>query len=203
MRLNVPFYVQGINECGPVALKMIFEFFGERHELIEIKDLVDSEKSGITYTTGLARASSALGFKSEVFSARLEPDPSNYELEFYKKNTEGFQSAKEKLDKIKKDCIKQGVKLEQKEIDINEITMKIDDNCVAIVLLDWGKVVGDGIFRGHFLAITGCDDDFIFVHQPGPPEDMPFYPIKRETFDLARKSKGTDQDILFIHRKSS
>ena len=52
MRFDVPFYVQGYNECGPVTLLMILEFLGEKHEKEKIKQLIDSESTGATMTMG-------------------------------------------------------------------------------------------------------------------------------------------------------
>ena len=63
MLLKVPFYIQGINECGPAALQMVLEFFGEEHNREKIKKLVESESTGATWTTGLAKTAAQLGFK--------------------------------------------------------------------------------------------------------------------------------------------
>ena len=65
MKFQIPFYKQeDKNDCGPIALKMVLEYLGEKHSRKELMDLVDSDKSGITWTSGLAVAAAELGFKS-------------------------------------------------------------------------------------------------------------------------------------------
>jgi uncharacterized protein YvpB len=203
MKLDVPFYVQGKNECGPVNLQMILEYFGEKRDKEEIKKLVDSGSNGITWGLGLANAASYLGFPSEFYSTSIEVNPSNYDLEYYQKETDGLDAAKEKINMLLKKARKYGVKIEEKSITLKEILSKINEDCLAIVLVDWSKLNNTNKFIGHFLTIVGYDDKNVFVHNPGPNNPESFKQIKKELLDLARKSKGTDEDIILIHRKSS
>ena len=106
MRFDVPFYVQGYNECGPVTLLMILEFLGEKHEKEKIKQLIDSESTGATMTIGLANAAAKLGFKTEFFSICLGFNPRYFELDYYRKVTDGAQSMEAKINRLRAECIK-------------------------------------------------------------------------------------------------
>src|SRR3989338_6226432 len=147
MLLKVPFYIQGINECGPAALQMVLEFFGEEHNREKIKKLVESESTGATWTTGLAKTAAQLGFKTEFYSKSLGFNPENFDL------------------------------------------------------IDWGKIKNLERYIGHFLPIVGFDEENIYLHQPDPKDPEPNFKINKNLFDIARKSKGTDEDIIFIYRK--
>ena len=203
MKLSVPFYVQGINECGPVNLQMILEYFGKKHDKEEIKKLVDSDNSGITWGLGLANTASHLGFSAEFYTTSVEVNASNYDLEYYQKQTDGLNAAKEKIKMLLKKARKYGVKMEEKSLTLKEILSKINEDCLAIILVDWSKLNNTSKFIGHFLTIVGYDDKNVYVHHPGPNNPKQCMPIEKELFDLARKSKGTDEDTVFIHGKSS
>ncbi|MBI2148118.1 peptidase C39 family protein [Candidatus Woesearchaeota archaeon] len=201
MKLEVPFYIQGINECGPAALQMALEFLGEKHEKEEIKKLIESESTGATWTIGLAKASAQLGFKTEFYSKSLGFNPENFDLEYYQRETDGAENVEIKIKKLQAECIKYKVEMEEREIPLDEIISKINENCTAIVLIDWGKIKNVDRYIGHFLPIVGFDEENIYLHQPGPKDPEANFKINKFLFDTARKSKGTDEDIIFIHRK--
>ncbi len=200
MKLNVPFYVQGHNECGPVSLQMVLEFLGNKQDKDILKKNLQSESSGTTWTLDLARISAKLGFKTEFYSKSLGFNPENFNLEFYKKETDGADQAKQKLVKLQHDCLKLGVSLHEKTLSLNEVLSKINESSTAIVLLNWRIIKNQEGFTGHFLPIVGYDDKNVFVHDSGPNNATPYFAIERSLFDKARKSKGTDEDIVFINR---
>ncbi|HLC85663.1 MAG TPA: peptidase C39 family protein [Candidatus Nanoarchaeia archaeon] len=200
MLLKVPFYVQGHNECGPASLQMVLEFLGFKKEREEIKKLLDSESKGATWTIDLARAATKLGFKVEFYSTSLDVNTENFELDYYKKETDSLQSVQSKLRNIIDECKKNGVSLQEKSLKLNEILSRIDNNCLAIALIDWGKIAGTEGYIGHIVPIIGYDEECVYIHQPGPKNPEANYKVKKELFDVARKARGTDEDILFICR---
>jgi len=179
---------------------MVLEFLGEEHSKEKLMDLVDSDKSGITWTMGLAKTTAQLGFKTEFYTKSLELNTDNYDLDFFKEEADDLESSKEKLEKLKEESQKFGVHKEEKILSLNEILLKINENCIAIILLDWSKINKTDKFIGHFVPIIGYDDESIYIHNQGI-KNGDFIKIKRELFDESRKSKGTDEDIVFIYRK--
>lgn len=77
---------------------------------------------------------------------------------------------------------------------------KISDKCVPIILLDWNVITNGkyGSYNGHFVPIVGFDKEFIYVHQQSGDTAKPYFKIKNEIFEKARKSNGTDEEIIFI-----
>lgn len=87
---------------------------------------------------------------------------------------------------------------------LEEILEKIGKNIIPIILLDWNVVKGKGKegYHGHFVPIIGYDKNNVYVHNPGLDNPTNCLPIKKYLFEKARKSKGTDEDIIIIHRKN-
>ena len=73
-----------------------------------------------------------------------------------------------------------------------------------MILLDWNVIKGcpEKGYQGHFVPITGYDENNVYVHNHGMLNPSPYFTIPREVFDEARKSKGTDEDVLFIMPKN-
>ena len=202
MKLRVPFYKQeSKNDCGPTALQMILEYFKEQHSREELINLVDSDKSGVTWTLGLARAVAELGFKTEFYTICLGFNPKNYELEYYQKESDGASSSQQKLERLRKEAHKLGVKIEERSLSLEELLSKVSKNCIPIILLDWSKIKGTPDFIGHFVPIVGYDEKNVYVHNQGFHNTSAFLSINRKLFEEARKAKGTDEDIVYIHRK--
>ena len=204
MKIEVPFYRQEArNDCAPTALKMVLDFLGSsKYSKEELLNLVDSDKSGVTWTIALAKTAAQLGFRTEFYSSMLGFNPQNYQLDFYKKEADTANSVQQKLEKLKGEAVKFKVHLEEKRLQLKDILDKINPDCVAIVLLDWSKIKGtkEG-FIGHTVPIVGYDEENVYVHNQGDINPGEFIPIKKELFDIARKSPGTDEDIVFVHRK--
>jgi hypothetical protein len=179
---------------------MVLEYFGRKVNVADLRKAVNSETSGYTWTIGVAKAAAEFGFKTEFYTSYLGVNPENFDLELYKKEVSAQESAKVLLGTIINSCKKYNVVMQQKTFHLNEILSKINQNCVAIVLLDWSVITNKSEYQGHIVPIVGYDEKNVYVHQPGYPPS-PFFAISRELFDKARLSKGTDQDVVFIHRK--
>lgn len=202
MKLNIPFYKQeSKNDCGPTALQMVLEYLEEKHSREELVNLVYSDKSGTTWTLGLAVAAAKLGFKTELYSKHLGFNPENYKLEFYQKEADNKDLSKLKLEQLRLEANELGIKMQEETLTLSKLLSKISESCVAIILLDWSKIKQTNEFIGHFVPIVGYDDENVYVHNQGFHNPGKFIKINRDLFDEARKSKGTDEDIVYIYRK--
>ncbi|MEK6894272.1 MAG: C39 family peptidase [Nanoarchaeota archaeon] len=107
MKLEVPFYKQETRyDCGPTALRMVVDYLSQKqHSRDQLQDLVDSDKSGVTWTIGLAKSAAQLGFRTEFYTTCLGFNPKNYELEFYQKVADEASSTDQKLEKLKREAI--------------------------------------------------------------------------------------------------
>ena len=199
IKINVPFYKSKKEaDCGPLALKMILKYFGENHSFEELSELEKALDSGMVWSLGIARAAKKLGFPVKFISDKnfnFEED----EIDFYKKYADN--KAMLILKKLKKDAKKLGIKIQKKNIPIEELLTYVSKNSIPIVLINWYVISGKRGFNGHFLPITGYDNKKIYVHNPGLASAQSYLPIKRELFLKAWESKGTNKDTIIIYRK--
>ncbi len=151
---------------------------------------------------GIKKTSAQLGFKTEYFTKKLGFNPENYNLNYYKKYADKSSIVKQKLDKLRVESLKAGASIEEKTFSLNNILKKISKDCIAIILLDWSKINGKKEYIGHFVPIVGFDKNFIYVHNQGFSNPKAFFSIEKKLFDKTRKNKGTDENIIFISRKS-
>ncbi len=200
MRLEIPFYKQTTHfNCGPMALRMVIAYL-DKDLGVEILEKRAGIKEGKGLMTAqIATAAALSGYKTDLFSKSISFNPKNLELEFYKKYSEEIQRS----EKVVEDAKKAGVNIEEKTLSSEEILKSVNEKSVPIILLDWNVVMGrkDKGYQGHFVPIVGYDSENVYIHDHGTHNPTPFLPIKREIFEVARKAKGTDEDIIIIHGK--
>ncbi len=198
MKLNVPFHKSiKDTDCGPLALKMVLEYFGEKHSFEELAELERTIDAGLVWSLGIARAAKRLGFNVKFISS------SNFSLEddidYYKKYAN--DKAKIILKELNDELKKLNVKIEEKQMKLDELLGFVTKNSIPIVLVNWFVLSGKQGYNGHFVPVTGFDEKNVYVHNPGLADAVPHFSIKREIFLKAWESKGTDKDTIIIYRK--
>ncbi len=201
MLLPVPFYAQEPNECGPVTLKMVLEYLGKKYEKERIKNLLDRESSGTTWTLDLARVAAKLKFNVEFYTTSLELNEELFSMSWYQQHAADAEASKAKIAKLVAECRRYNVNLQERSLTQEEVLKKVNKDCIPIICLDWGKIKNVSTYIGHFVPVIGYDESNVIIHNPGPENPQPNMTINRNAFETARKAKGTDEDIVFIHRK--
>jgi hypothetical protein len=197
MKLQVPFFTNSAMDCGPVCLQMVLAYFGEEHTWEELQKLASSYANGTTLTVGLAGTAAKLGFRAEFYTTSVAFNPLNFELPSYQTG----ELYSDDQTRLVAEAKMHGAHIEERSLSSQELLGKINESCIAIVLVDWRKIQDRPSFLGHFMVLVGYDETFIYFHQPGPKNPEPFFKLTREVFEAARKSKGTDEDIVFIRKK--
>ncbi len=197
MKLDVPFYFSKTDsDCGPVALKMALEYFGESHSVEELKMEERALESSMVWSSGIARAARKLGFPVRLISiSNFKMD----DLDFYKKHAN--DKAKIVLAELSAEMRELGVEVEERSMALDELLGFVSKDSIPIALVNWFVISGRDGFHGHFLPITGYDEEYVYVHNPGIANAMHHMPIKRELFLSAWESKGTDKDAIIVSRK--
>lgn len=202
MKINVPFYKQTTNlDCGPVALKMVFDYFGKDFSIEKISKLVGLKEGKGISTIELAIAAANLGFSTRIISKSISFNKENLKLDFYRKYID--KNLIKNYKKLLRKAEELGVIIEEKTIVLNELVSAVREDSILIMLLDWNVVIGKTGkgYQGHFAPVVGYDDENVYVHNHGFQDTQAFFKIKKEIFDKARKAKGTDEDIVIIYRK--
>lgn len=194
MKLPVPFIENPANDCGPIALQIVLQYYGQDVSLERLKRLCRSQHDGVTMTLGIACAAQKLGYKTIFLSESLGQN--NFEdIEYYQ--IMGDEDLEALAQLIKKEAYDLGVDMQEKTITLLELLKYLDEGTVPIVLVDWGTIAGKE-FTGHIVPIVGYDKKNVYIHQPGPANPTPFLRVEKSLFDAARKKRGTDQDIVLI-----
>jgi hypothetical protein len=206
MILNVPFQKQTSEvNCGPGALRLVVSYLDKDPgiELIE-------EKAGIVHGKGvstlqLAVAAASFGYKTKFFSQHLTVNLENLELDFYKKyhaNPEAYSAVKESEELLAR-ARSIGVIAEEKTLTLDKLLFMVTKTSVPIVLVDWNVINNhaDKGYQGHFVPIIGYDEENVYIHNVSYTTPQARMPILKSVFDKARKSKGTDEDILIVYKK--
>lgn len=202
MKLKVPFIEQTTNfNCGPVALQMIFSYFGGKENLNDIEENCGAKEGNAVSTVTLAVCAKDFGYGADLMSSSIEIDESLLDLEYYKKHggTDWIKEGKKKIEEAKQ----KGVNLIEKELELDELLSKLSEDCIPIVLLDWNYVKGtpEKGYQGHFVPLVGFNEKNVLVHNHGKLNTTEFLEIPKNIFDKARNAKGTDGDILFLFKK--
>lgn len=202
MRLRVPFYKQtNPFNCGQFALKMVSAYFGNNVDLKVLDEKMDAKEGKGISTIKIALAATSLGYKTELYSKYIEFNPENLKLDFYKKY--GGKEVQQQSEALVKKAKLAGVKMYQKELSIKEVLKFVKNNSVPIILVDWNIIINkpEKGYQGHFVPIVGYDEKYVYVHNQGFGTSKKFLRIDKNTFDKARKVKGTDEDILVIYNQ--
>jgi len=199
MKISVPFYKSKIDtDCGPLALIMALAHLGERHTFKEISEKERQIDTGLVWSVGIARASKVLGFPTK-FVSTTNFSHEESDIDYYKKYS--HDKAKIVLKELSEEIKKIGVEVQERNMTLKELLSYVSENSIPIVLVNWYVIAGKDGFSGHFLSVSGYDEENVYVHNPGLASAMPHLPIKRDVFLRAWESKGTDKDTVIIYRK--
>ena len=200
--LDVPLVVNPTDkDCGAASLMMALQFFKKSARIEKIIARTEREQNEFVWTVGLVKAAAESGLNVEFFSKSINFNPELLLIPYYqtsldgKKPTETEQKIKKLIEKCKKHP---KVKLIEKTISLNYIISKISDKSIPVVLLDWSIISGQGTYQGHFVPIVGYSETSIIVHDSGPANSRKNHHINKKIFETARKTQGTDEDILFL-----
>lgn len=199
MKLEVPFIKQTTKfNCGPVALQMVFSYFGGDESLGVLEEKCGIKDGKAVSTLSLAICAKELGYAVKLHSDSFDIDEGLMDMDYYKEHG-GEDWVKEGLKMIE-EAKEKGVNLSEGELELSDILNKINEECIPIVLLDWNVIKGKEGYQGHFVPIVGYDSENVMVHNQGMLNPAEFLDIPRNVFDKARKARGTDGDILFVYK---
>ncbi len=200
MKLKVPFYKSKQDvDCGPVALRMVLAYFGKNHSLKKISKEEKQLDTGLVWSLGIVRAAKKLGFPVKLIST-TNFSHKETDIDYYKKyvNNKGMLVLKELDEEIKK----LGIETEERNMSLEELLSYVSNDSIPIVLINWYVIANKEGYNGHFVPITGYDDENVYIHNPGLANAQAYLPIKKSSFLKAWESKGTDKDTIIVYKKS-
>lgn len=197
MKLKIPFYQQTSKfNCGPTALRMVFDYLGKSKDLALIEEKVGISEGKAVSTINLAIAAKELGFNTEFYSKQLYFNEEHLKKEFYQQHAD-ITSMNESI-KIVNKAKEIGVILHETTMTLDELLNKMSEKKLIITLIDWSVISGKKGYQGHFIPIIGYDNKNVYIHNQSLTNPQESMSISRELFDKARIADGTDEDLVII-----
>ncbi|MDD4353907.1 MAG: peptidase C39 family protein, partial [Candidatus Nanoarchaeia archaeon] len=103
------------------------------------------------------------------------------------------------LDSIKK--LKKHDLFINKKFEFSKISDELLKGNIVIVIINTKILEGLKGYNGHFVVITGIDDENVFYHDSGPKNPTPNKKVKRALFESAWNDKNTGNDVLIVRKK--
>ncbi|XP_041457081.1 protein GUCD1-like [Lytechinus variegatus] len=225
--MDVPHILQQEQwDCGLASAKMIFRYcnvsLGEGDEKL-MKACKELEIKKAIWTVDLAHLMAKFNIKHDFYTLTFGVDPKYSTVEFYNSNTyfSDFLEEEHRINKLFLEAQDRGIIASKKSLSRDEIISRLKERQPAVVLIDASLLVclecddtkqdrefgccqreeeEEEGYIGHFIVACGynIEKEQIFYRNPARPIDLCCCSF--ENFDVARKSHGTDEDILFIQR---
>jgi hypothetical protein len=206
---KIPFYENNGdgNQCMQVAMKCVLKHFLDKEfSLDELDKLTGRKKNLWTYTPQIVSALYDIGLDVKLYSKEdLEPflEGEPFFRKHYGKDADKILQytdvptvVKSTQTLISKNIFKKRI------LSLKEILNNLNKGYIPMVLIDYNKITRkDGFYQGHFVIITGFDDENIYFHESGPTNPEPNKKVKKEFFKEAINANGTDNDCVIVYGK--
>ncbi|MFH1699468.1 MAG: GNAT family N-acetyltransferase/peptidase C39 family protein [Candidatus Zixiibacteriota bacterium] len=168
-KLNVPYYPQTLDfTCGPACLLMALKYFNPNTELTRALEMTLWKEatlifmaSGFGGTDGYGLALSAL---NRGLSCHLVMSMDSTPLLKSVRTPKKREVMKIVHSDLKRKARKAGLGSAFYEFGMEEIISALYRNMVPIVMISTYRLTGDRV--PHWVVVTGCDKENIFIHDP-------------------------------------
>lgn len=203
-------------DCGLACLSMVLQYFGASSSEVYTKDLDLQQCGESVWTVDLAYMLTHYGIPNHLCTITLGANTDHAGKAFYK----AFDKDQERVNQLFTNTASNNVSVEKRSVRVEEIVDHLSTGNIAIILVDWSHMeclwcdhnfirrscmccmdlVNSG-YAGHFIVLCGVDKKkgVVFFKNPNAHEDLCC--CRYEKLDKARKSHGTDEDILFVYPK--
>ncbi|OVA17746.1 Guanylyl cyclase [Macleaya cordata] len=200
-------------DCGLACVLMVLRTIGIDH--CDIHTLGELCSTTSIWTVDLAYLLEKFSVRFSFFTVTVGANP-DYSVEtFYK---EQLPNDLVRVDKLFQKALESGIDIQCRSISSEELSVLIlSGNYVAIALVDqyklsrsWledvcvsGLYGGNSGYTGHYVVICGYDMDKDEFEIRDPASSRKCERISLECLEEARKSFGTDEDLLLCTMNSS
>lgn len=206
---RLPYYRQTLDfTCGPAALMMAMAALGENVALDRTEELrIWREATTIFMTSGhggcgpygLALAARRRGFRASV----VVSDPGVHMVDTVR-SPEKQEVMRLVQDDMEREIRRLEIPVEVRAVSLEEIERRFDGNEIPLILISSWQIWEERV--PHWVAVTGFDDHFVYVHDPwlDPDDgealaDVINMPIGRQQFrKMSRFGRRGLQTAVFI-----
>nr|XP_043632334.1 guanylyl cyclase 1-like [Erigeron canadensis]XP_043632335.1 guanylyl cyclase 1-like [Erigeron canadensis] len=195
-------------DCGLACVLMVLRTLGLDH--YDLQDLEEICRTTSIWTVDLAYLLQKLSISFSYFTVTLGANP-DFSVENYYK--EQLANDIGRVDMLFQRSVEEGIKIEHRSIKGEEIVFLIlSGKYIIIALVDqcilsqpWKEDVSmprfytdTAAYTGHYVVICGYDAHADEFEIRDPASSRKSDRISSKCLDQARKSYGTDEDILLI-----
>ena len=205
--ISLPFHPSEGYKCGNACVLMVLSYFQKRseHDLHSLDSILGYNQNEYLYLTQIASAFDKLRFdisyfvNKDEFSEYLNRDPILLTRNFY--GEEGKRIVQHtNFTKVKASMryLIDKYGLVDKQPSILEVEQHLREGHAIICCIDFGKLKGHGIYKGHYIVITGVDEQYIYFHDPGPKTAEQNCRMRIDIFDSVRNICFFDYNTLVV-----
>lgn len=214
VRITIP-HVRQIHhwDCGIACAQMILKMCSK--DLSDFDSFCKSLKFGDSvWTIDLAQIMNHYNVKNHLTTITLGVDKGYSKKSFYK---DRFSADEIRVSDLFENAASQGLTVAKRSVPMIELLQHMSKQNPIIALVDWSflsckwcdhvascvsiSCVGKcmQMYQGHFVVVCGYNkkDKLVYYKNPSYREELCCCSMK--SFDAARKSYGTDEDLLFIN----
>ena len=209
MIISVPFYENKGDgkQCMQITMKSVLKHFLNKDFSLEELDKLTGRKAGFwTSTSQVATGLQDLCLKVKHYSkSDLEPylQGEPFILKQFGKDAEKILKYTDMpvfLESITR-LIKYDI-FEKRKLSFDEIEDHIKQGHIPLILIDYNKMTGKkDLYQGHFVVVTGFDDQNVFYHESGPTNPEANKKMLKSIFIEAWNANGTDNDTVIVYGK--
>ncbi|CAH1800809.1 unnamed protein product [Owenia fusiformis] len=203
-------------DCGLACMQMVCRFLGKD----DSKITEDCKKLNIPtsiWTIDLALLAQYYGIQHKFTTVTLGVDKSYATESFYQSK---LDTDEKRVNALFTGAEDKGLIIEKRSVETDDILKHIASGNILIILVDWchlycnwcdrqcvsmcgniGKCFKS--YHGHYIVVCGYNKDQRTVQYKNPSYNEELCCCSLSAFDTARKSFGTDEDILFIYKSAS
>lgn len=218
--LNVPVIRQLFHwDCGLACSRMVLEYLHPVSEEEFQRACLDLEFTESVWTIDLAYLMCKMGIRHCFCTQTLGVDKGFRNQSFYKKH---FDTEEDRVNELFLKAESKGVLVKKCSVTVQEIQSHLEQGHVAIVLVNAVLLVcelcstpvkyccflpvGQKCFcrkpdyQGHFVVVCGFNRKTGSIFYNNPAYSDRVCCTSFSNFEEARRSYGTDEDILFIYK---
>ncbi|KAL3858021.1 hypothetical protein ACJMK2_012637 [Sinanodonta woodiana] len=215
---NVPTCIQSYSwDCGLACSSMVLRYLGFDPHNVYTSDLDSLQCGESIWTIDLAMLLQKYDIRHKLCTITIGVDKTYSKERFYKRR---FTSDEERVNKLFEVAFTQGLIIEKRSVTMEEIIEHIQLGNIAVFLIDWNyleciwcdrhrcrtcmcfpclSACCDG-YQGHYVVVCGFDLKKKRIFYKNPAFDTELCCSGMDKFDIARKSYGTDEDVLFVYK---
>lgn len=200
-------------DCGLACTKMILQYLGISYD--DFYDVAKKLNFGTSvWTIDLANIMAHYRVRHQFITITLGVDQGYSNKSFYKTN---FTNDEKRINNLFNSPEELGISLKQGTISMCDIKEHLARGNPAVFLIDWNKIDCRwcnrsclpnvnlkclNSYQGHYVVVVGYDDEENTIYYKNPSFKRELCCCSKKTFENARKSYGTDEDVIYVYKET-